>query len=242
MPWGLAIGAAAGAIGSGLIGASSAQGINQKSIKLAREQMDFQERMSSTANQRAAADLEAAGLNRILALGRPATTPAGAQPPKLNVPGDRLAEGLRTATTQALSARRLSQEIKNMKAQEFLTYRQSAREMAQANQIQSQDALAQANTRVATQMERNMALQATGINTSNQIRQLNRQITALNIPGVQAESDFYQWLIGAEASEIAKAAGKAGPLALAFLKALSIFGRGSKQMAPQPGFSMQLSQ
>lgn len=44
----------------------------------AKMQMDFQEKMSNTAYRRAAKDLQAAGLNRILALGSPATTPGGA--------------------------------------------------------------------------------------------------------------------------------------------------------------------
>lgn len=66
-----AIIAAAGAIGSaGLAGRFNA---NE-----AEKNRDWQQYMSNTSYQRAAADLEAAGLNRILALGSGASTPSGA--------------------------------------------------------------------------------------------------------------------------------------------------------------------
>lgn len=48
------------------------------SAQQAQKQMDFQERMASTQVQRAAEDLQRAGLNRILALGQPSAAPAGA--------------------------------------------------------------------------------------------------------------------------------------------------------------------
>lgn len=48
--------------------------------KIAKENRDWQERMANTAHQRAAKDLSAAGLNRVLALGSPAVTPAGNAP------------------------------------------------------------------------------------------------------------------------------------------------------------------
>lgn len=72
---------ALGAIASSAFdAATSLYGMNKNQSfnkGMAREQRRWAERMSNTQYQRAAKDLEKAGLNRVLALGSPASTPAG---------------------------------------------------------------------------------------------------------------------------------------------------------------------
>lgn len=76
------------AIGGDLAGNYMQQKFNARE---AEKQRDWQTEMSNTAYQRAATDLEAAGLNRIIALGSPASTPSGAtasiEAPKLGATG-----------------------------------------------------------------------------------------------------------------------------------------------------------
>lgn len=118
------VGALAGPIIGGLIGASGQRSANEQNLQIAREQMRFQERMSSTAFQRSAADLEAAGLNRILAFGKPASTPAGAAQTMQNEKAQ-LQQGIMQSASTALSIRRQQAEIARINAETSFTNRKS---------------------------------------------------------------------------------------------------------------------
>jgi len=109
--WGAIAGAGLGLIGNLIQGdqqrrmAHDAQrfGSNEAAANRA-----WQERMSSSAYQRASTDLEKAGLNRILALGSPASSPGGSAASGVMAETTNLAD---SAVNSALGATRLKKDL-----------------------------------------------------------------------------------------------------------------------------------
>ena len=110
---------------SGLVsGAASAYGAYQQtkaSEDMARDQMKFQERMSSTAHQREVNDLRAAGLNPILSANGGASSPGGAMGQPQNI----AASGINSAIA-----------YKQMKSSINLQDAQTAKTNAETNPIE----------------------------------------------------------------------------------------------------------
>lgn len=105
------IGSVGSSLVGGLFGSSSAKKANKAAAAEAAANREFQERMARNAHTYEAADLEQAGLNRILSLGNGASTPGGAMAAVVSEAGDAA-----KMSSSALEAARTAAELNNIKA------------------------------------------------------------------------------------------------------------------------------
>lgn len=215
-PWGSLIGAGIGALGD-FLGQRSA---NRANWRIAQSQMAFQERMSSTAYQRAVKDLTAAGLNPALAYGQGgASSPAGSSARMESVTGGRLSE-------RAMSAAMLRSQMDLMQAQTVKT-NQEAREVKERTDMfvygpqetTSAGKGAQDFAAVRQQMEKvgmdittaqlQQAQQRFGLDVMNELAWRKAAADAAaaeaKVPQLKADADFWEAL-QREGGMLAKAA------------------------------------
>jgi hypothetical protein len=120
-----------GALGAGLLGFLGQESTNSASQAASQEQMDFQERMSNTSYQRQVKDMEAAGLNPMLAYikGGGASTPVGSMPTYQNsaAAGASAALGTAQAFKSSAESNKVAFDIDNVVADTALKVAQSGK-------------------------------------------------------------------------------------------------------------------
>lgn len=179
-PQGAMLGAS---LGAGFDSEKSQENTNAQNVALTREQMAFQERMSSTAYQRATADMKAAGLNPMLAYAQGgATTPGGSSVKLENsaAAGAQSAQavmstlgGATQAAQSAASAEMLSAQAAKLRSETLENSLHTARMLAQTKLMEADYSLRDAQTK--TEKRRPFAVDAQEARDLAQAKLLERQ-------------------------------------------------------------------
>lgn len=207
---GALIGGGASLLG-GILGTSGQSAANRSNERIARENRAFQERMSSTAYQRAAKDLDAAGLNRILALGSPASSPGGSTAVMQNAKAP-LAQGISSAVSAALQAQ--GQMLTNNNVEENTAKQRDERAGIRATEAKTLAEVEKVKAETLNELKRGLNL-----DTENRQREFELEIRQLEKVGIQSESDFWKALQNADLDGLIKIMPVAGPIIIPLIRA-----------------------
>jgi len=147
-PWGSAVGAL-GSAASGYLGFRGQQSANASNAQMAQQQMDFQERMSSSSYQRGVQDLRAAGLNPMLAYSQGGASSPGGSTAQM---GNEIGAGM----SSALGAVQALTSIENVNSQTDFTRAQTANALATAEKIQEEIGATSASAEYTRDLARNV--------------------------------------------------------------------------------------